>query len=205
MRPTVSAFAAITTTLLLAACAPDPQRLSADPSPSASVEAVPVESTYLADLEQVQELSDLIDEDADITEPPSELPLLTQVYLADQPSGSGPQIALRFLQALQRGDDVGADRELYSFGRMMLSGSDMRPLHRIMADVRRHARLAGAGRCSRAVALTKESAVVSCGRVQVVVHVLHDEYSTGVQISDWHVHHDIYRGPHTHAFTTLGV
>jgi hypothetical protein len=133
----------------------------------------------------------------------AELPILEQVWRADPPRGTGPEIALRFLRALQRGDDVAADRELYVFGRQQFSPSGMWLLHRVMSDVRRNAGLAQAGRCTRTGRLAKESAVVTCGRIHVVVHVLADDLAHGVQISDWHVHHDVFRGPHTHAFTTF--
>jgi hypothetical protein len=134
---------------------------------------------------------------------PTRLPILTQIFLGNAPTGSGPTIALRFLRALQRGDDLAADRELYQMGRDLIARHDLTFLHAVMNDVRVHAKLAHTGPCARAQQLNRESAVVSCGHQHVVVHVLHDQWGSGVQIAGWHTHHDVYRGPHSHAYTTI--
>jgi hypothetical protein len=137
------------------------------------------------------------------------LPILTRIWMADEPRGSVPSIALRFLQSVQRGDDLAADRQLYHFDRYLFIGSDLGLLHRTMNDVRRHAGLAGAGLpgagpCVRATRLAREMAVVLCGRIRVVVHVAGEaDDERGVQINERHVRHDVYRGAHTHAFTQI--
>lgn len=129
-------------------------------------------------------------------------PQLQQVALAPPPTGTGPQIALRFLQALQRGDDLGADRELFSMGRDLLGTHDLTFLHDVMDDVRANAALHTAGPCTRADHLSSDSAVATCGQQRIAVHVMAGAFGKGVQISDWLRHDDHYRGKHTHAFTT---
>ena len=119
--------------------------------------------------------------------------------------GTGPQIALRFLQALQRSDDLGADSELFALGRSLLATHDLNFLQQIMADVSANAGLASAGRCTQAESLTRDSAVVTCGPQRVVVHVLSGQFGSGVLIADWLRHYDHYRSKHTHAFTTLAL
>jgi hypothetical protein len=126
---------------------------------------------------------------------------LKQIWLANQPSGSGAAISLRFLQALQRHDDLAADRELYSVDRQYFAFEGLRALRRAMQEVRHNAGLEHAARCTDAIRLNREAALVRCGRLRVVVHVLHDELASGVQIGDWSYHRDVYRGPHTHAIT----
>ena len=74
-----------------------------------------------------------------------------------------------------------------------------------MDDVYTNANLTGAGRCATASALTRESAVVSCGARRVVVHVLNTAHYAGVEIDPWHPQYDVYRGPHTHAYTALDL
>jgi hypothetical protein len=128
---------------------------------------------------------------------------LQQLWLADPPVGSGPQIALRFLRALQDGDDFRAATELFIAGRTGLSYRDRAFLHHVMRDVAGNAKLQEAGRCTAAHRLTTESAVVTCGQQNVVVHVLDSDIASGVQISDAHPVRDHYNAPHTHAFTTL--
>lgn len=184
-----------------------PHDTSAAPlhAPSAPVEADPTASPALdaddswSGLENAETDASVVD---DIQAPDYDLPVLEQVWLADQPPGTGPQIALRFVKAVQRRDDVAADRELYSFGRQMFAAEGIRALHQAMADVRRNAGLDHAAPCTRALRLSDEAAVVTCGRLRVVVHVLDDSMAHGVQIGDWWVHQDVYRGRHTHAFTT---
>lgn len=137
----------------------------------------------------------------DIRSPLEELPVLSQIWLADEPPGTGPQIALRFLQALQRHDDLAADRELYREDREWVAEADRATLARVLEQVRRNARLHRAAPCTGAVRLNAEAALVSCGALRVVVHVLHDELASGVQIGQWAYHHDVYRRPHTHAMS----
>ena len=144
-----------------------------------------------------------VDLGSDAAADESDQDLLDRVWRAHDPGGTGAQIALRFLQALQRGDDVTAEMELTYSSRFELSFTDLWTLHRVMTDVRRNAGLADAGPCSHAARLAMESAVVTCGRRHVVVHVPTNSLSRGVDISDWFVHYDVYRGQHTHAFTAI--
>jgi hypothetical protein len=137
----------------------------------------------------------------DIRSPLEDLPVLSQIWLGDEPSGTGPQIALRFLQALQRHDDLAADRELYREDREWIAEADRATLARVLEQVRRNARLNHAAPCTRAVRLNAEAALASCGALRVVVHVLHDDLASGVQIGQWAYHHDVYHGPHTHAMS----
>jgi hypothetical protein len=128
---------------------------------------------------------------------------MRRLFLADHPTGTGAQIALRFLQVLQDRDDYRAAHELYVLGRTLLAQHDIAFLHRVMRDVAFNAGLDAAGRCTSAERLTAETAVVTCGEQRVVVHVLDDPEGSGVQISDRHPAVDTYAGPHTHAFTTI--
>ncbi|HVE95043.1 MAG TPA: hypothetical protein VNB24_08995 [Acidimicrobiales bacterium] len=130
--------------------------------------------------------------------------LQTLLY-ADAPRGTGPEIALRFLRALQRGDDIGAARELFVYGRTYFATRDGATLARVMREVKSNARLADAGLCTGARQLNDDAALVSCGRTFVVVHVLADKLAAGVQISKWHPPGDVYSGPHTHAYTSTDV
>ena len=125
-----------------------------------------------------------------------------RIALLDQPAGTGPQIALRFLQALQHRDDLGADRELFILGRSLLADHDETFLSAVMTNVREHAQLDTAGPCTHAEQLDPDSALVACGQRKVVVHVLADADASGVQIAGWLTHHDVYRGPHAHAYTS---
>lgn len=127
---------------------------------------------------------------------------LTELILIDQPAGTGPEIALRFLRALQRGDDMAAARELFIGGRSWLAADGEAVMHTVMRDVAKNAGLASAGRCTSAEAVSKEAAVVRCGRTNVVVHVLADAAASGVEIAWWHPRRDAFPAPHTHAFTT---
>jgi hypothetical protein len=130
---------------------------------------------------------------------------LEELFWQDDPTGTGPQIALRFVRALQRRDYVAAARELDGGGRLALSGDTMGHLRRVMDDVYTNAKLTGAGRCTSASELTRESAVLRCGTRRVVVHVLNTSLYSGVEIDPWHPQYDVYRGPHTHAFTALDL
>lgn len=144
-------------------------------------------------------------EPAVTTEPTGERAQLQQLFRADQPVGTGPEIALRFLQALQDGQDLAAAHELYVFGRRLLAQQDMSLLHQVMRDVAGNAGLDGAGPCTSARPVSAQAAVVTCGDLNVVVHVLAAEYGSGVLISDLHPRWDTYAGPHTHAFTTVDL
>lgn len=130
---------------------------------------------------------------------------LDDLFWQDDPTGTGPQIALRFVRALQQRDYLTAARQLDGGGRLALSGDTMGHLRRVMDDVYTNAKLTGAGRCTTASALTRESAVVRCGTRRVVVHVLNTAHYAGVEIDPWHPQYDVYRGPHTHAYTALDL
>lgn len=130
---------------------------------------------------------------------------LDDLFWQGDPTGTGPQIALRFVRALQQRDYLNAARQLDGGGRLALSNDTMGHLRRVMDDVRTNAKLTGAGRCTTASALTLESAVVSCGGRRVVVHVLNTAHYAGVEIDPWHPQYDVYRGPHTHAYTALDL
>ncbi|HVF05165.1 MAG TPA: hypothetical protein VNA20_10010 [Frankiaceae bacterium] len=108
-------------------------------------------------------------------------------------------------RALQQRDYLAAARQLDGGGRLALSADTMGHLRRVMDDVYTKAKLTGAGRCTTASALTRESAVVRCGARRVVVHVLNTAYYAGVEIDPWHPQYDVYRGPHTHAYTALDL
>jgi hypothetical protein len=128
---------------------------------------------------------------------------LTGPWMDGPPRGDATQIALRFVQALQRGDDRAAVRELSLVGRSYFALRDNAVLHRVMRDVAAHAELSDAGGCTRADRLTREAAVVRCGRANIIVHVLDDQWTRGVQLAAWHLRPDVFDGPHTHAFTTV--
>ncbi|HVF04282.1 MAG TPA: hypothetical protein VNA20_05540 [Frankiaceae bacterium] len=130
---------------------------------------------------------------------------LDDLFWQDDPTGTGPQIALRFMRALQQRDHMNAARQLDGGGRLALSGDTMGHLRRVMDDVHTKAKLTGAGRCTTASALTRESAVVRCGTRRVVVHVLNTTHYAGVEIDPWHPRYDVYRGPHTHAYTAIDL
>jgi hypothetical protein len=130
---------------------------------------------------------------------------LDDLFWQDDPTGTGPQIALRFVRALQQRDYLTAARQLDGGGRLALSGDTMSHLRRVMDDVHTKAKLTGAGRCTTASALTRESAVVRCGARRVVVHVLNTTHYAGVEIDPWHPRYDVYRGTHTHAYTDIDL
>lgn len=120
------------------------------------------------------------------------------------PTGSGPQIALRFLRALQRHDDIAAARTLTAIGRLSVSLHGDSHLRRVMADVAAKARLATAGPCTSATRVNPDAAVVTCGSRKIVVHVA-DGFAAGVELAPWHPQGDVYRGPHTHAYSDLDL
>ena len=62
---------------------------------------------------------------------------LRELFLADATTGTGPQIALRFTQALQAGEHLTAARELYITGRALLATRDLPFLDQVMTDVTR--------------------------------------------------------------------
>jgi hypothetical protein len=147
--------------------------------------------------------SNVPDESVDVRKTGNET--LDDLFWQDDPTGTGPQIALRFVRALQRRDYLTAARQLDGGGRLALSGDTMGHLRRVMDDVYTKAKLTGAGRCTSASALARESAVVRCGTRRVVVHVLNTAHYAGVEIDPWHPQYDVYRGPHTHAYTALDL
>lgn len=126
---------------------------------------------------------------------------LRELWLANDVRGTAPQIALRFMQALQRGDDLAAARELLATWRI----SDAWALRRVMDDVRRHARLEGAGACTRAMTFREGQVIVACGRQRVMVPALSDPLTRGVDIfgEPLFFGRDPYRHPHTWAITTV--
>lgn len=130
---------------------------------------------------------------------------LDDLFWIGDPKGTGPQIALRFLRAVQQRDYLAAARELNSRSRLALSNDTMSHLRRVMDDVHTNAKLEGAGRCTSASEVTRTSAVVRCGTRRVVVHVESTAYYAGVNIHRAHPRYDVYRGPHTHAYTALDL
>jgi hypothetical protein len=176
---------------------------TAAPVPPAVIVAIPQPPEITVDLGD-SEPSDSSTPDFDLDDVFADNPL-DRLFFDGDTDGTGPQIALRFVQALQRRDDLAAARTLTTLSRLSLSNGTMPHLHRVMGDVAKNARLASAGRCTTARALTREAAVVHCGTQRIVVHVLADRWSSGVQIDPWHPQYDVYRGPHTHAYTALDL
>lgn len=130
----------------------------------------------------------------------------TDVLLnTEDPTGTGPQIAQRFLRALQVGDDLTAAQQLSAGERITAALHDMKWLHRVMDDVRRHAHLQGAVPCSRTDWVNRDAAVVTCGVQQILVHVRSEGFMPGVQIDSYFPHDDVYLGPHSHAYTRYVV
>jgi hypothetical protein len=129
---------------------------------------------------------------------------IDRLAFAPDPTGTGPQIALRFLRALQRRDDIAAAGTLTPIGRLSVSLHGDAHLRRVMADVANHANLATARPCTSAARLNHDAAVVTCGNRKIVVHVA-DRIVAGVQLAPWHPRGDIYRGPHTHAYSDLDL
>ncbi|HUR14800.1 MAG TPA: hypothetical protein VM097_09955 [Mycobacteriales bacterium] len=208
-RASVSALAPLVAVALLTACGGSPRAVAPAGSaarhvevtttrpPSALPSAAPEPETPLPPDEVAEERSDLL-----LDEYSQGLPVLTRIWMAEAPRGTVSELALRFMQALQRGDDFAADRDLHHFDRFLFSE---RPevLHAAMDDVRRHAGLPGAGRCVRAMRLAHGTAVVLCGATRVVVHVAVGEDERGVKINEQHARRDVFRGPHRHAVTSL--
>lgn len=129
---------------------------------------------------------------------------IDRLAFVPDPTGTGPQIALRFLRALQRHDDIAAARTLTAIGRLSVSLHGEVHLRRVMADVAANARLGQSGPCTSAARLNPDAAVVTCGSRKIVVHVA-DGVVAGVQLAPWHPRGDVYRGPHTHAYSDLDL
>lgn len=201
LRTALTSATLLTLTLGLTGCSPHPAAIPSGLPSGVGHSQAPLPTYGSDDSDIGDEPARSPDTTTDQT-PAAPVPLLTQIWLADPPPGSGPVIALRFLQALQRDDDVNAGMQLHIFNRQAMLGRDDGFLHRVMNDVRKNARLAQAGPCTTARRLSSESAVVTCGRQHVVVHVVTD-MSNGVQLGGWLTHHDVYRGPHSHAYNTL--
>jgi hypothetical protein len=182
---------------------PEPAPATAAPVPPAVIVAIPDLPDNIAEPTVTPTPDATTDGSVDVRKTGNET--LDDLFWQDDPTGTGQQIALRFVQALQRRDYLAAARQLDGGGRLALSGDTMGHLRRVMDDVRSNAKLTGAGRCVSASALTRESAVVRCGARRVVVHVLNTAHYAGVEIDPWHPQYDVYRGPHTHAYTALDL
>lgn len=153
----------------------------------------------------------------DVTRPreaaaPLPLPLPVPAFTRDpvgqlaglpDPVGPAPALALRYLQALQRGDWLGAARLLAHPERARLSTTDMAFVERVGRDVLHNAGGRRLGPCTASRYLNRDAAVLRCGTVTVVVHVEHLEPSPGVKIDRIFSHDDRHVGPHTHADTAL--
>ena len=183
--------------------APTAAPTTAAPVPPTVIVAVPQPPEITVDLGNI-EPDDSDTPDLDIDDVFADDPL-DRLFLDDDTDGTRAQIALRFVKALQRRDHLAAARTLTTISRLSLSNGTMPHLRRILGDVATNARLAGADRCTTARALTREAAVVHCGTQRIVVHVLAERWTSGVQIDPWHPRYDVYRGPHTHAYTALDL
>lgn len=125
---------------------------------------------------------------------------LSDLFFSQDIRGTAPQIALRFMRALQRKDDLAAAREVLGVWRM----EDAWVLHRVMNDVRRHAALEGAGACTRALPFKHDLVLVACGGQRVMVQAS-DDVVPGVTLFDRPRHFGEYRHPHTWAITTVDL
>lgn len=133
------------------------------------------------------------------------LPRFTDVLLrTEDPDGSGPQIALRFLRALQAGEYLRAAQQLSPGERITVALHSASWLRNVMVDVVDNAQLTGSASCTTAASVSEQAAVVSCGWLRVVVHV-RTGFMPGVQINSFFPHDDVFLGPHTHAFTTYDI
>jgi hypothetical protein len=200
------ALAAVVIAVAATACSrgddtPNASPTTAAPVPPAVIVAIPDLPDGIT--EPTPEATTDVDESVDVRKTGNET--LDDLFWQDDPTGTGPQIALRFVRELQQRDYLAAARQLDGGGRLALSGDTMGHLRRVMEDVRTNAKLTGAGRCTTASALTRESAVVRCGTHRVVVHVVNTSYYAGVEIDPWHPQYDVYRGPHTHAYTDIDL
>jgi hypothetical protein len=195
MRRAVSLFALLAV-LALSGCSSE---RAASPAPTPVGDAPPASAVSPTAFPEPQETVAL-----PLVEPlDPQQQALEDAWRLPDPRGTVPQIALRFLQALQRGDDLAAERDLTHAHRFALSFGDLWELRVVMSDIRRHAGLAGASRCTRAAQIDRAAAVVTCGRRRVVLSVNAARWDRGVKVSDYTAHYDVYRGPHTHAYTTI--
>lgn len=128
---------------------------------------------------------------------------LQDIWLENVIRGTGPEIALRFMQALQRHDEIAAFQEMANT--LFLSRTNRWTLHHVLDDVRQHADLEGAGRCTRAKPFSQDHVIVSCGALRVIVTVYSDSLNHGVDV--WKVPTDRgeYRYPHSYAFSTVDI
>ena len=197
-----TALAAVAITVAATACghgsstAPRAATPATPADPSVIVLAVPEPEPTFDDLDFNLDLD--LDIDIDDDKP------IDRLAVEPDPTGTGPQIALRFLRALQGHDDLAAARTLTAIGRLSVSLHGEAHLHRVMADVAAKSGLVTAGRCSSAARLNPDAAVVTCGARKIVVHVA-DGYIAGVQIAPWHPRGDVYHGPHTHAYSDVAL
>ena len=83
------------------------------------------------------------DDELDVRETGNET--LDDVFRIGDPTGTGPQFALRFLRAVQQRDYLAAARELDSRSRLALSNGTMSHLRRAMDDVHTNANRFAAG------------------------------------------------------------
>ena len=129
-------------------------------------------------------------------------PEQAELYGLGDPVGTASVIGLRFVRSLQRQDHWSAAAELGLVGRAYFANRSAAELTRVMEDVFSNAGLHHAAPCTSAEQLNKEAVVVRCGGLRVVVHVSDGITGRGVRLARWHVNHDRYVGPHTHAVTT---
>lgn len=183
------------TTAALAGCAgPDPAPESATSAPAPVTAATPTVEQPATRLAPVHPQSLRY-----------WLPKYTQTLMDTQdPTGSAPEVALRFLRDLQSGDYLQAAQQLSAGERLAFALHSRHWLDRVMADVIDHAGLRAAAPCTRASWVNTEAAVVTCGTQQVVVHA-RSGLVPGVQVSRYFPHDDIYLGAHTHAYTRYDV
>lgn len=127
---------------------------------------------------------------------------LERLAIESDTNGTNAEIALRFLRALQDRDHLAAARTLNPAWRVSLSFGTPADLRRVMSDVTKNAGLKNAPKCHSARELNADAAVVHCGAKRVVVHLSHAPFD-GVALAPWHVPGDVYRRPHTHAYTDI--
>ncbi|MDP9183575.1 MAG: hypothetical protein M3P04_12475 [Actinomycetota bacterium] len=151
---------ALVTTALLTSCS----------GPAAAPHASPDAVRALAALDASAPGSDP-SVDGRIDDSAAEAKALEEAFWAPDPRGSTAQIALRFLQALQRQDDLAALRQLGQLERQKIAEADVWALHRVMNDVRRNAHVNGSGACGFAKAFDEDDVLVACGQQRVMVHL----------------------------------
>ena len=124
---------------------------------------------------------------------------------APDPVGSPVSVALRFLQAVARGDELAAAHQLAWQERLKLSRTDPWVLERVVSDVRRHARLTGRSACRHARPYDDRSVLVACGPVRVLVKIDPTGLGgNGVLVLSGPAP-DRYRHAHTFAYSTVAV